>query len=125
MSTMVADRTYSTQEVSEATGASYRQLDYWDRKGLVGPGSPGSGNQRRWSEDDLALCRVLAALTRLGCSGHCLATLAGAFRGRLGGLPPNSVLIATPEGEYRGVPGGIGLEYYLSRFSAAWVVRLD
>lgn len=64
----VEPTTYSTTEVAKMIGASYRQLDYWCRTGRI-PGQPpgratGSGNRRRWSEDDLARARVLMRASR-------------------------------------------------------------
>lgn len=65
-------QTYSTADVARLTGASFRQLDYWDRTGLISPsirqasgtGMPG----RRYSAEDLARTRVIVALLRLGVS---------------------------------------------------------
>jgi hypothetical protein len=51
------DRTYTSPEVCELVGVSYRQLDYWTRKGIVRPSiadSKGSGHTRYWSIDDVA-----------------------------------------------------------------------
>lgn len=53
---------YSTREVCDAAGVSYRQLDYWCRLGLVRPSladATGSGSRRRWSTHDAAIVRVL------------------------------------------------------------------
>lgn len=57
----------SSHEVCRRTGATYRQLDYWDRTGLLSPSlapARGSGTQRRYSEADVtkvAIVRYLMA----------------------------------------------------------------
>ena len=48
--------TYSTTEVIEMTGLSFRVLDYWLRTGavvLVDGNTPGSGGRRRFTEDEV------------------------------------------------------------------------
>jgi DNA-binding transcriptional MerR regulator len=50
----VTERTYSSREVCEETGVTYRQLDYWIRVGYIsGVGCPGSGRQRRYTASDV------------------------------------------------------------------------
>lgn len=56
------DRVYSSREACRFAGVTYRQADYWIRKGLI-PGmsrhGPGSGQARRWTaEQVLALYRI-------------------------------------------------------------------
>ena len=67
--------TWSTAEVAEKVGLTYRQLDYWVTKGLIpGMGKQGSGNPRRWTLDQLKaagelkteLDRAKAILKKLG-----------------------------------------------------------
>ena len=68
---MSADRTatarsFSTPEVVERTGLSYRQLDHWVRTRRITPSvvaDQGSGSRRRWSESDVEF--VLAVGARL------------------------------------------------------------
>ncbi len=66
----MSERTYSSAEVCEMLGITYRQLDFWTRRGWVSasfvsdkgglrqrPAAsplPGSGVSRRWSEADVA-----------------------------------------------------------------------
>lgn len=56
--------TYSTREAVDLAGVSYRQADYWIRRGLVEPtvNPSGSGSRRRWSEDDVLALRVVHLL---------------------------------------------------------------
>lgn len=51
-----------------ATGATYRQLDWWARTGLLGAhhSGRGHGNVRRWTERDRRVVAVMARLTRSG-----------------------------------------------------------
>ena len=55
----------SSYEVCRRTGATYRQLDYWDRSGLLSPSlapARGSGTQRRYSEADVAKAAIVRYL---------------------------------------------------------------
>lgn len=58
---VMAKPTLSSFDVCALTGATYRQLDVWTRKGYVVPAQPatGSGSQRRWSGDELDRVRQL------------------------------------------------------------------
>ena len=59
---------HSAREVCALTGVSYRQLDYWCRRGYaaasIGDGW-GSGSARRFNDADLARVRELVAARRL------------------------------------------------------------
>lgn len=75
MNTTTTPASYSTREVCDIAGITYRQLDYWARMGLVVPSidaARGSGSRRRFSNHDVAVVRVVAAvagwvpLNRLG-----------------------------------------------------------
>lgn len=56
------DGLLSTRRVAELSGATMRQLDYWDRNGLITVAVPaqGSGSRRRWSVSNLEQARALA-----------------------------------------------------------------
>lgn len=73
--TTLEERTYSTPEAAAIAGLSYRQADYWVRKGLIaGLSGTGSGIPRRWSQAQVdRLCELsrryneaLALLAELG-----------------------------------------------------------
>jgi hypothetical protein len=51
-----------------ATGATYRQIDYWTRVGYLEPATPtpGSGTHREWTRHDLAVTRTILRLIRVG-----------------------------------------------------------
>jgi len=74
--TATDDTSYSTSEVCERTGASYRQLDYWCRSELIpGQGGPfGSGNHRRWTGAQIMRVQQLLRASRI--SAMSLAELA-------------------------------------------------
>lgn len=59
---------YSSKEVCERTGLSYRQLDYWVRKRILTPSieANGSGTRRQFSDRDVAMLLVLASLRKSG-----------------------------------------------------------
>lgn len=52
----------------QATGATYRQLDYWSRCGFIQQGrpAPGSGQQRRWTYRDLLVVTLMLAMIEAG-----------------------------------------------------------
>lgn len=58
------ERHFSSVEVCAAADISYRQLDYWCRLGVITPDRDcfGSGTRRRFSLQNIAVIRVLAAL---------------------------------------------------------------
>lgn len=64
-STMSA--TYSTHEVCELTGLSFRQLDYWARLGVIWPAveARGSGSHRVWSEQQVEWLMKIADAYRI------------------------------------------------------------
>jgi hypothetical protein len=50
-------------EVPEIEGISYRQLDWWVRKGYLTPTQrQGSGYRREWPEDEIAVARAMVRL---------------------------------------------------------------
>lgn len=60
--------TYSSVEVCKAAGVTYRQLDYWDRTGVVSPSvsANGSGTQRRYTVDDAVAVALVGATHDIG-----------------------------------------------------------
>jgi hypothetical protein len=49
------------------TGITFRQLDYWCRRGYLKPqGGEGSGNPRWWPSSELEVARRMVALVRDG-----------------------------------------------------------
>lgn len=57
--------TYTSTEVVELTGVSYRKLDYWCRNFVVPDQSdPGSGNKRTFTEEQLADIQFCARINR-------------------------------------------------------------
>lgn len=62
--------TYSTQEAAAASGATLRQIDYWDRTDVIRPAVParGSGSRRGWAPEQIRLLRVIRHLANAGAS---------------------------------------------------------
>lgn len=70
--------TLSTSEVADEVGASYRQIDYWMRIGVLpveDPASraPGCGNRRRWTRQQVDQVKVAKRLYDHGAT-HQVAT---------------------------------------------------
>jgi DNA-binding transcriptional MerR regulator len=65
----MAEPGYRVPQVVEIVGISYRQLDYWARTGLVRPSvrdARGSGTQRLYSFQDLALLKLIKRMLDSG-----------------------------------------------------------
>jgi DNA-binding transcriptional MerR regulator len=62
---------YRGTSAATAAGISYRQLDYWDRTGLVQPsvrGAKGSGSQRLYAFRDILVLKLVKRLLDTGVS---------------------------------------------------------
>jgi DNA-binding transcriptional MerR regulator len=62
---------FSADTARRLTGVSYRQLDYWDRTGLVRPsvrGAAGKGTRRVYSFQDVVELRVVSRMLASGVS---------------------------------------------------------
>lgn len=91
---------FTSDEVCELTGVTYRQLDCWTTAGVVIPTVParGSGSRRRFTEDDVRLVALALRLAELGCP---LRTVSGAVA-MMAGRPPtqwDSSLVVYPDGD--------------------------
>jgi hypothetical protein len=64
----------SATEVCQRTGASYRQVDYWCRSGVIEPwvGATGNGSRRVFSEYQVRVVRLIADLAALGAQAPVL-----------------------------------------------------
>jgi DNA-binding transcriptional MerR regulator len=54
---------WTSREVCEHVGVTYRQLDHWCRSGLITPATPaaGGGSRRGFSDGDVERVRRIAA----------------------------------------------------------------
>jgi len=70
-SAVAEDMGYRGPVACQAAGITYRQLDYWDRTGLVVPQirtAEGSGSQRLYSFRDILMLKVIKKLIDAGIS---------------------------------------------------------
>lgn len=60
------------------TGVTYRQIDYWIRRGWLHPEHAGGsgGEPRRWSTTERAVAKLMARLVAAGVTPERAATLA-------------------------------------------------
>ncbi len=68
---------FRSPQVCKVVGITYRQLDYWDRSGLLGPSmqvATGSGTQRLYTFRDIVTLRVIKRLKDAGTSLHKIRT---------------------------------------------------
>jgi len=72
---------YTSKEVEELTGASYRQLDHWVRRNWVRPiyNGRGKGHDREWPRDELFVARFMVRLTQVGIAASQAAKVARAL----------------------------------------------
>ena len=62
-------------------GITYRQLDYWERTGLLGtPREVGNGYVRQWTAAEAAKARTMGSLVRAGLGPRIAAKVAGELR---------------------------------------------
>lgn len=62
------DQTLTSTEVCRRAGITYRNLDYWTRRGFAHPliDARGCGTQRRWTEDEADVIGRMATWRSLG-----------------------------------------------------------
>jgi DNA-binding transcriptional MerR regulator len=69
--------TLSGSNVEDELGITYRQLDYWTRKGHLHPlNDVGTGIAREWTEAELEIARRMGRLTAAGVPVERAATFA-------------------------------------------------
>lgn len=67
----MASTGFSADSARRLTGVTYRQLDYWDKTGLVRPsvrGAKGKGSRRVYSFQDVVELRVVSGMLASGIS---------------------------------------------------------
>lgn len=64
-------------EVCKATGATYRQLDHWIRRGwLTVDHTGGTGNRREWSSHEITIAALMVRLVNAGLRPEAAARVA-------------------------------------------------
>ena len=90
----------TTPDVADRIGATYRQLDYWIRRGYVEGmdafACPGTGYNRTWQAQSLASAERLARLVRAGFVTEVAASLAAEGDGTHDVAPGVTVTIGAP-----------------------------
>lgn len=66
--TVVAEQTWSIEEVAELTGLSRHTLRYYERIGLLEPVPRAASGHRRYTESDLGWVRFVTMLRQTGMS---------------------------------------------------------
>lgn len=76
--TFCADHRPGLDRSPVADGLTYRQLDYWTRCGILHPdvATPGTGQVRRWTDEERAVAVRILALTRAGIELRKAASIA-------------------------------------------------
>lgn len=63
----------NTEEAAAAVGATFRQVDFWIRSGIIAPSATAQtryGEARRWSRSDIDRLRVVAQIMAIGGDAH-------------------------------------------------------
>lgn len=57
----------TSRQVADLVGATYRQLDYWSKLGVLQPDGEGggSGSRRSWPATEIRIAKVLAAYSKV------------------------------------------------------------
>ena len=82
---------YRGTSAATACGITYRQLDYWDRTGLVQPsvrGAHGSGSQRLYAFRDILVLKLVKRLLDTGVSLQQIRIAVDQLRAAGGGGEP-------------------------------------
>lgn len=113
--------TYSTREVVERAGITYRQLDYWLRLDVLecasaGGNEPGSGRARRLTEREACIAAVVGKLASLGCNVRTLRGVAARLR-PLEGWATRGLLFVRDDGSLASTPEGAGWVVDLAEFA--------
>ena len=82
-----------TEELAERTGATYRQVDHWARRGYLRVNSRGHGVLRHWSDEEIRVATVMARLVAAGLTPAAAHTAARG-RSRIG---PGVYVLVDPE----------------------------
>lgn len=107
-----SEEALSTMDVVDLSGATYRQIDYWARQGVLYPaiGANGSGSHRRYTPLQAAVAAALVRLSKMGMHGRVLARV-----GReLCAGPRSGVIFVDEDGNVSDKPGRTG-----------WLLDLD
>jgi hypothetical protein len=66
--TDVTERVFTSTELAEAAGITYRQADHWTRHGHLhaDPPAPGSGFARTYTETEVQVASLIRRLTEAG-----------------------------------------------------------
>lgn len=77
---------FTSPAFAQAAGITYRELDYWVRRGVLVPASDasGSGNVRLFDEAELRVALIVGELRKMGASLDLLARVAIVFRWNMG-----------------------------------------
>lgn len=111
MTTTTASPLLTTVEVTEQTGLTYRQLDYWSRTGTFSPSGAeawGSGTRRLYTLDDVAVLKVLRVLSALGAKGETMEAAVPGIRAHVDEEGLTGVLYVTAGGQVSRVVLGAG-----------------
>lgn len=74
---------FTSDQAASLAGITYRQLDYWIRRGLIEPigdAQPGSGVGRQFDIDEVFTLTIVADLVRLGANLDSATRVAGWMR---------------------------------------------
>ena len=119
------DRTFSALECADLARVSYRQLDYWLRRGVLLPHRPasGSGSRRQFARHEVSVVRLIGQLMAAGAVTEMCADVVEVVQC----LPLDQwsgLLVVWPDGAMQVLDAGTPLARPEGPAKAGWVVDL-
>jgi len=119
-------RVYGSTIAARLAGISYRQIDHWERSGVLIPSvqeAHGPGTSRQYSAEDVKLAAILGELSRLGAK---LLDLSGATTCVREALQEGvRWLVVSPSGSVQACADGvIGMAMEANQIRGAWILDL-
>ena len=74
---LILTRTYSSSEVADLVGLSFREVDYWTREGAIRPAvdACGSGSRRVWTAEQVQWLQRIANVRHAAALAGCVLML--------------------------------------------------
>lgn len=97
--------------LAAVTGVTYRQLDFWTKRGWLRANNPncGSGRTRMWPVSEIQVAKVMAVLTDPGPEGAGMSPEKAAVAARNSGLVGQGIRVVVDRPDVQlGVLGGAG-----------------
>lgn len=92
---------YSANDITKATGLSYRQVDYLARTGVLGPSladANGKGTRRIYDEQDVTIAKIVGEAKHMGLNAKVIRELVEFLKSKKNRMKEEQVLVIEKEG---------------------------